>query len=915
MDDQGVPAQVLEPEKPPAPGNSRRARAKALVVATLTGAGVFVLMANENQVRHGALYGAVLLLICVGALLRAFGLMRPEDGAQPIELSSTSFYPLPGEAAWAAPRTTVPAALIALVLIAALLGGNGLPWAIVVALLLLVPSALRRPGLLVFVLASALYLPLLGRFGLWDPWETHYGEVSREILSRDDWISLWWAQDRWFWSKPILIFWSEALAWSASGIGFLPDTNFQHSEWVLRLPTYVYSMLGLLAAYAAMARAFGKRAALLGALVLATTPYYAMLTHQAITDMPCVGTMVAAMMMLLLAVHEDPERRVRSYRIGPLVVSAHEVVLGLFLMLALPQILYLISRNVTWDGTLFAWHRDEFEFGSGHNPDVPGNFGIHAERPRITALWAEPLVQGLFWAACSAAVVFQLRRERRAQSLYMIAFYLLCGLSFMAKGIPGFAEPGLIALLYLVGCNRWSLLFAGRLRVALGALALTTISLPWFVAMYMRHGNGFTDRLLIHDHLNRLTSGVHGDTGSIQYFVQQLGYGMFPWIALVPVALAPLALSGSFLRAPADVAPAEAVRKRETAIVLGLWFASAFTLYSAMITKFHHYVFPASPPAALLVGVLLDRMLGERVPVVRPRAWLALALALLSPLPLVLGAAAMRGNLRGVLPPKLKPSQEAVWIFHHGMGFAASLLLVLLGVALFGAALFLRRRAADTSAEVAAEDARDRTLSAGLLAAGVVCAFVGRDLSWTTAQRPAGDERLIQLFIYNYDRPFPAHLDYRALFGGFAIVATALLLAASARAWRPVATQAFVALGLAFTLFYLDLYMVDLTPHWSQRELVERYYHERKSAKEPLVAWQMNWKGENFYTGNRVAVFVDLNNKEFETWIDKNKGKTAFVVLEHSRLSRLRSLMGARTVQALTDERDNNKFVLVRVAL
>jgi 4-amino-4-deoxy-L-arabinose transferase-like glycosyltransferase len=652
------------------------------------------------------------------------------------------------------------------------------------------------------------------------------------------------------------------------------------------------------------------------------------MTHQAITDMPCVGTMVAAMMMLLLAVHEDPERRVRSYRIGPLVLSAHEIVLGLFLMIALPQILYLISRNVTWDGRLFAWHRDEFEFGSGHNPDVPGNFGNHAERPQIYKLWAEPLAQGLLWAACAAAVVWQLRRERRAQSLYMIAFYLLCGLSFMAKGIPGFAEPGLIALLYLVACNRWSLLFAGRLRVALGVLGLTTISLPWFVAMYMRHGNGFTDRLLIHDHLNRLTSGVHGDTGSFQYFVQQLGYGMFPWIALVPIALAPLALGGSYLRAsdnsvpalrggaPApDAAPDEATRRRETAIVLGLWFAAAFTLYSAMITKFHHYMFPASPPAALLVGVLLDRMLGDGVPLERRRGWLALALALVSPVPLVIGAGALRGNLRGVLPPKLSPTAQTVWIFHHGMAFWPSLLLIAFGVGLLAGALLLRRRALAAEPAAPGEDSRDHLLSAGLLAAGVVCAFVGRDLSWTTAQRPAGSERLIQLFIYNYDRPFPADLDYRALFGGFAIVATALLLVAAARALRPVATQALVALGLVFTLFYLDMYMVDLTPHWSQRDLVARYYRERKSSNEPLVAWQMNWKGENFYTGNRVAVFVDLNNKEFEGWIDKNKGKTAFVVLEHSRLSRLRSLMGARSVQPLTDERDNNKFVLVRVAL
>ena len=194
-----------------------------------------------------------------------------------------------GEPAWAAPRTTVPVALLLLGGVVAVLGGHGLPWAIAAALCALLPSALRRPGLLVFVVASGLYFPLLGRFGLWDPWETHYGEVSRGILSRDDWISLWWAQDRWFWSKPILIFWTEALTWSASGLGFLPDSHPLHTEWVLRLPTYFFSMLGLLTAYVAMARIFGKRAALLGALVLATSPYYAMMTHQAITDMPCIG--------------------------------------------------------------------------------------------------------------------------------------------------------------------------------------------------------------------------------------------------------------------------------------------------------------------------------------------------------------------------------------------------------------------------------------------------------------------------------------------------------------------------------------------------------------------------------------------------------------------------------------------------
>ena len=61
-------------------------------------------------------------------------------------------------------------------------------------------SAEHRPGLIAMILIAMLYLPLLGATGLWDPWETHYAEVAREILARNDWISLWWAQDKWFWS-------------------------------------------------------------------------------------------------------------------------------------------------------------------------------------------------------------------------------------------------------------------------------------------------------------------------------------------------------------------------------------------------------------------------------------------------------------------------------------------------------------------------------------------------------------------------------------------------------------------------------------------------------------------------------------------------------------------------------------------
>ena len=102
---------------------------------------------------------------------------------------------------------------------------------------------------------------------------------------------------------------------------------------------------------------------------------------------------------------------------------------------------------------------------------------------------------------------------------------------------------------------------------------------------------------------------------------------------------------------------------------------------------------------------------------------------------------------------------------------------------------------------------------------------------------------------------------------------------------------------------------------WSQRELVGRYYDLREGPDQPLLAWQMNWKGENYYTGNRVYAFQALDNKAIRAWMDTHRGETAFVVLEHTRLNSFRTLVGARRLEVLTDERFNNKFVLVRVSL
>src|SRR5205085_1568588 len=78
----------------------------------------------------------------------------------------------------------------------------------------------KRHGFWLVVITTVILLPMLGSHSLSDPWETHYGEVSREILARNDWISTWWAQENWFWSKPVLDFWMQALAMATFGVRY-----------------------------------------------------------------------------------------------------------------------------------------------------------------------------------------------------------------------------------------------------------------------------------------------------------------------------------------------------------------------------------------------------------------------------------------------------------------------------------------------------------------------------------------------------------------------------------------------------------------------------------------------------------------------------------------------------------------------
>jgi 4-amino-4-deoxy-L-arabinose transferase-like glycosyltransferase len=196
------------------------------------------------------------------------------------------------------------------------------------------------------------------------------------------------------------------------------------------------------------------------------------------------------------------------------------------------------------------------------------------------------------------------RDQPRAGLLY--GGYACLGLAVLAKGLSGFALPGLIFLLYFLLSGDWARL--GRMRVITGGALALLVAAPWFVYLSIvsalrglvdDEGKTFFQRFFLHDHLYRLASGVHGDRGTFAYFIKQLGLGCHPWF--------PFMVWGGIRSAWRLDREARQDRAGRVELLLVLWALGAFGLYSLSVTKFHHYALPAVPAMAILAALWLTR--------------------------------------------------------------------------------------------------------------------------------------------------------------------------------------------------------------------------------------------------------------------------------------------------------------------
>lgn len=155
------------------------------------------------------------------------------------------------------------------------------------------------------------------------------------------------------------------------------------------------------------------------------------------------------------------------------------------------------------------------------------------------------------------------------------------------------------------------------------------------------------------------------------------------------------------------------------------------------------------------------------------------------------------------------------------------------------------------------------------------------------------------------------------MIAAFALIVAVLMVLLIARRFRHHIVAISLIVGYAWALWALDIYLVKTAPHWGQREIIEAYYRDRASPEEQIVAYQMNWKGENFYTSNRIPAFVSSGQK-FKDWIKQQKEQgvtTLYFVTEHGRSNGLKNELGSgiASFKKITDKKLNNKFAIFKV--
>ena len=208
---------------------------------------------------------------------------------------------------------------------------------------------------------------------------------------------------------------------------------------------------------------------------------------------------------------------------------------------------------------------------------------------------------------CFVAVCFlsfytaMIETRRKRQIVYMLIFWVSFSLAMLAKG------PAPLPLV-LVPLFFWVLVFKQwkqipRMLPIVGGIIFLAIVLAWPILLGMRLAEASGDASQAGfigfwktEFIDRFMGAHAAGRKPFYYYFYVMFQFMAPWVVFVPMAIA-----APFYKVWGE--------KRRTMLFLWLWFAGDLLFMSLSGGKRRHYILPAMPALAILVGVLLEDMI------------------------------------------------------------------------------------------------------------------------------------------------------------------------------------------------------------------------------------------------------------------------------------------------------------------
>jgi 4-amino-4-deoxy-L-arabinose transferase len=165
------------------------------------------------------------------------------------------------------------------------------------------------------------------------------------------------------------------------------------------------------------------------------------------------------------------------------------------------------------------------------------------------------------------------------------------GLAFLAKGFLAFAIPVLVLVPWMLWQGRWRMLLT---RGWWAVLAAALVIAPWAILIHLREGD-FWHYFFWVEHIKRFTAENAQHRAPAYYFLMYLPALAFPWLSLMPAAIAGLRAGDT-----------DSTVQRDALRLLWLWLLLPLLFFSASSGKLATYILPIFPPFAVLIAVGLS---------------------------------------------------------------------------------------------------------------------------------------------------------------------------------------------------------------------------------------------------------------------------------------------------------------------